>query len=70
MNSAKNISVACKGNEVNLIIFIFRVCWGIASLAAVPYMLFTDINYIDDWQGKVIKESAFCTLFPHKTQVC
>ena len=65
MNSKKNIIIL---SYCNLIIFIFRVCWGIASLAAVPYMLFTSINYIE-FQGKEIKESAFCTLLPDKTQV-
>ena len=46
---------------------IYRVAWSIASLAAVPYMLFTTINYLDFpfGSGNNINESAFCALLEH-----
>ena len=35
-----------------------------AGLAAVPYLLFTDVNYIDQpmGSGNFLNESAFCAL--------
>jgi hypothetical protein len=36
----------------------------VAGLAAVPYLLFTDVNYIDQpmGSGNFLNESAFCAL--------
>ena len=36
----------------------------VAGLAAIPYLLFTDVNYIDNpiGSGNFLNESAFCAL--------
>ena len=41
-----------------------RVSWSIAGMAAIPYLLFTAINYVDYpyGSGNYLNESAFCAL--------
>ncbi len=38
--------------------------WIVAALAAIPYLLFTNINYVDFpyGSGNYLKESAFCAM--------
>ena len=40
------------------------VGWSFAAVAAIPYLLFTKINYIDfPWgSGNYLEDSAFCAL--------
>lgn len=50
--------------------FSFSVDWTVAGLAAIPYLLFTTINYVDKpyGSGNYLEESAFCALLekaPH-----
>ena len=43
---------------------VYSIDWIVAGLAAVPYLLFTDVNYIDQpmGSGNFLNESAFCAL--------
>lgn len=43
---------------------VISIDWIVAGLAAVPYLLFTDVNYIDQpmGSGNFLNESAFCAL--------
>ena len=42
----------------------FSVDWIVAGLAAIPYLLFTKLNYLDNplGSGNFIDESAFCAM--------
>ena len=42
----------------------FSVDWIVAALAAIPYLLFTKLNYLDNplGSGNFIDESAFCAM--------
>ena len=43
---------------------LFSFDYIVAGLAAIPYLLFTDVNYIDNpiGSGNFLNESAFCAL--------
>ncbi len=43
---------------------MLSVAWSVSGLAAVPYFLFTTINYIDlpFGSGNYLEDSAFCAL--------
>ena len=44
--------------------FFFSIAWIIAGLAAIPYFLFTKLNYLDYPTGseKFLQDSAFCAM--------
>lgn len=49
---------------INLVFLPRSVDWALAAIAAIPYLLFTTINYVDYplGSGKYLEDSAFCAL--------
>ena len=57
----------CKGLswiKIQNVSLFFSFDYIVAGLAAIPYLLFTDVNYIDNpiGSGNFLNESAFCAL--------
>ena len=59
--------LTCKGLfwiKIQYVPLFFSFDYIVAGLAAIPYLLFTDVNYIDNpiGSGNFLNESAFCAL--------
>ena len=50
--------------KIQYLSLFFSFDYIVAGLAAIPYLLFTDVNYIDNpiGSGNFLNESAFCAL--------
>ena len=59
-----HLSVCLLFKLMHTALFVYSIDWIVAGLAAVPYLLFTDVNYIDQpmGSGNFLNESAFCAL--------